>query len=768
MKKLIFSLLLSVVTVISMSAQLSDSHISGHVINKTTKDHLPYITIRLLNTSIGTTTDATGHYYLKNIPVGKYTIEASSIGYLPQTFNISIQNNQTQEIKFELEEDVMQLEQVVVTGNKSEVKRRNSSSLVNVLGNQIFDMVSGACLVDGLSFQPGVRVENNCQNCGFTQVRINGLDGHYSQILMNSRPVFSALAGVYGLEQIPANMIDRVEVMRGGGSALFGASAIGGTINIITKDPVSNSAEVAHTITSQGISGSLDNNTTLNASVVTDNHKLGAFIYGQSRNRNGYDYDNDGYTELAKLKAQTLGIRSFLRTSDNTKFTLEYHTTNEYRRGGDNINLPAHEAHVAEQTEHSIHSGDVSFDYWSQNLKHRLNVFTSIQSTDRNSYYGSNENPEIFKNAYGTTKDMVVVSGAQYTRNWERLFFMPAELIGGVEYNYNYLHDVALGYNHDALQKVNIYSAYLQNEWRNDKWGFLIGARIDRHSIIKKAIISPRANIRYNPNKNINFRLSYSTGFRSPQAYDEDFHVAVVGGDRVVTILAPDLKHETSRSLSLSGDFYHNFGGVMTNILIEGFYTDLNNVFALRKLQNSDEAGNTVMERYNGAGATVFGLNIEGKAILSSKYQLQAGVTLQKSRYKEPEYWSENENVKPEERLFRTPDIYGYMTFKYNPIKPLTLSLSGTFSGNMLVQHMESSGTPVDVAVTTPAFADINFKIAYDFKVFQYATMQVNAGVLNMFNSYQKDFDKGMNRDSGYIYGPMTPRSIFAGVKVTI
>ena len=78
----------------------------------------------------------------------------------------------------------------------------------------------GACtLADGLDFQPGVRVENDCQNCGFTQVRINGLDGHYSQILMNSRPVFSALAGVYGLEHIPANMIDRVEVMRGGGSA---------------------------------------------------------------------------------------------------------------------------------------------------------------------------------------------------------------------------------------------------------------------------------------------------------------------------------------------------------------------------------------------------------------------------------------------------------------------------------------------------------------------------------------------------------------------
>ena len=89
-----------------------------------------------------------------------------------------------------------------------------------------------------------MRVENNCQNCGFQQVRINGLEGPYTQILVDSRPIFSALTGVYGLEQIPANMIERVEIMRGGGSALFGSSAIAGTINIITKEPLRNSARL--------------------------------------------------------------------------------------------------------------------------------------------------------------------------------------------------------------------------------------------------------------------------------------------------------------------------------------------------------------------------------------------------------------------------------------------------------------------------------------------------------------------------------------------
>ena len=176
-------------------------------------------------------------------------------------------------------------------------------NLVSVVGSKVFDITQSTCLAQGLNFQPGVRTEDNCQNCGFTQVRINGLDGHYSQILVDSRPVFSSLTGVYGLEQIPANMIDRVEVVRGGGSALFGASAIGGTINIITKEPIRNSASFGHTFLSQGGSSSFDNVTTGNVSLVTDDYKAGVYAFGRTRSRQGYDHDGDGYTELPELRS---------------------------------------------------------------------------------------------------------------------------------------------------------------------------------------------------------------------------------------------------------------------------------------------------------------------------------------------------------------------------------------------------------------------------------------------------------------------------------
>ena len=745
-------------------AAVTDANISGHVVDAETGEHMPFYYVRILDTKLATLTDASGHYVFRDLAPGDYTLEAVFTGYKTVTLDVRVVKDRTVEANFSVVPDAFMLDQVVVTSSKSEVRRRESPALVNVITGKLFETVGACSLADGLNFQPGVRVENDCQNCGFTQVRINGLDGHYSQILMNSRPVFSALTGVYGLEQIPANMIERVEVMRGGGSALFGSSAIGGTINIITKDPMTNSARVAHTLSSIGLSGALDNNTTLNASVVTDNNKAGIFIYGQSRYRDGYDDNSDGFTEIAQLKTRTVGARAFVRPSDISRLSLEYHNTSEYRRGGDNLDQPPHMAMIAEQADHDIHAVEATFDIWPANRRDHVSVFGAMQNTRRQSYYGSDMDPD----AYGRTSDIVVTSGAQWTHPFDRFIFMPSELVAGVEYSFNRLHDVTLGYDHDILQKVHIYSGYLQNEWRNSRWGFLVGARVDKHSLISDPVISPRVNIRYNPDDNLNFRLSYSTGFRSPQAYYEDFHVAIVGGERVVTVLAAGLKEESSRSVSASADLYHRFGNVQTNLLVEGFYTDLRDVFALRQLEEPDAAGNAVLERYNGSGARVAGVNVEAKAFFSSRFDLQCGLTWQRSRYKHPEVWSDNPDVPGEKRMFRTPDLYGYLTANVEIVRQLKATLSATYTGPMTVQHLAGSGTLVDVAVRTPDFFDASLKLTYTFKILNRVTFDVSAGVSNIFNSYQDDFDIGPTRDSGYIYGPALPRCINAGISVSL
>ena len=738
----------------SPSLNSSDANIYGHVIDKEFKEHMAGVTIFLKGTTIGTTTDDTGHYYLKNLPEGTFTVVMKYIGFKTMEKKVVLKKGTTIEVNFEAEEETMSLDDVVVSANRNETTRRMAPSLVNVLDSKMFETTHTTTLADGLNFQPGVRVENNCQNCGFQQVRINGLDGPYTQILMDSRPIFSALTGVYGIEQIPANMIERVEVVRGGGSALFGSSAVAGTINIITKEPLKNSAQIAHSLTMIGGSRP-DNNTTFNASLVTDDHKAGIYVFGQNRHRSSYDHDGDGFTELGKIDAKTLGFRSYIKTSTYSKLTFEYHNI---RRGGNLLDLPPHETDITEQTDHIINGGGLKFDLFSKDYKHRLNVYTSAQHTKRESYYGAGFDPD----AYGSTKGMTFVGGAQYSYSWDKCLFMPAEFTGGAEYNYDDLQDKMLGYNRTIAQTVHIGSLFLQNEWKNQYWGFLIGGRFDKHNLINHVIFSPRANLRYNPSENINFRLSYSSGFRAPQAFDEDLHITAVGGDVALIQLDPNLKEEKSQSLSASVDYYHRFGPVQVNFLAEGFYNDLKNVFVLVEVGNDDK-GNLLMERRNGKGARVMGINLEAKAAYSWM-QLQAGATLQRSRYKEAEVWSET--VAPQKKMFRSPDFYGYLTATLNPVKPLNISLTGTYTGSMLVQHF-AGYVAEDCEVKTPDFFDMTLKVAYDFKLYKSVTLQLNAGVQNIFDAYQDDFDKGADRDAGYIYGPGVPRSFFMGCKIS-
>ena len=743
--------------IIETSTNSTDAHICGHVIDKNTGEHLPYIVVLLKGTTIGVTTESTGHYMIRNVPEGTFVVEVSAIGYKTQTHEVNVKKGRTYEVNFILEEDLVQIDGVIVSATRSETTRRMSPTLVNVVGMDIYNKANSTTVAQGLVFQPGVRVENNCQNCGFQQVRINGLDGQYTQILIDSRPIFSALAGVYGIEQLPANMVDRVEVMRGGGSALFGSSAIAGTINIITKEPVRNSASIAHVTTAIDGTSAFHNTTDLNASIVSEDNKLGLAVFAQNTQKDAWDANGDGFTELSKIDGQTLGMRGYIKTGLYSKLTAEYHHLQETRRGGDNINLPPHEAMIAEQTKHGINTGGLKFDWFSKDQKHRMNVFASLQHINRESYYGAGMDP----NAYGETDDLTWVGGAQYVYKAERCLFMPSDLTVGVEYNEDYLKDNMWGYDRVTDQTVRIASAYAQNEWKNARWGILIGGRLDKHNLIDGVIFSPRANLRYNPTKDINLRASYSYGFRAPQAFDEDLHIDNVGGTVSMIRLADDLTVEKSQSISLSADIYRSWGDWQGNLLVEGFFTDLDDVFALKEIGLVN--GILIKERYNESGARVFGGNLEGKVAWKNIFQMQLGLTAQNSRYKEARAWADD--VESTRRMFRTPDFHGYFTASYNPLKQMTLSLTGTYTGSMLIEH-HAGMIDRNVTVETPSFWDMGFKAVYDFKVYDSFTLQLNGGVQNILNSFQNDFDSGADRDSGYMYGPTLPRTFFLGVKL--
>ena len=738
-----------------------DAHLTGHVLDEKTGEHLPFVNVQLKGTDIGTVTDESGHYFLKDLPVGRQTVVFSYVGYETLELPVVTEADKTVELKAAIKEFSQQLNSVVVTANRYATKRQEAATIVNVLSPKLFETTAVSCVADALCFQPGLRVENTCSNCGKTDLRINGLQGQYTQILMDSRPVFSSMASVYGLEQVPAAMIDRIEVVRGGGSAVYGANAIAGVVNIITKEPVRNFVNLANTSNVNERAG-YDINTDLNASVMSENRKIGAYIFASHRTRSAYDRDDDGFSEVPQLRTTTAGTRVFFKTSAYSKLTAEYHHTTDYRRGGNKRDEEPHKADIAEQLRHNIDAGSLAFDWFSADSRHFVSAYSAIQHIGRESYFGAGQDTA----AYGRSSDLTSNTGLQYRFSYP-CGRMNGDLTVGAEYNFNGLHDRMLGYNRDMRQNVHVVGAYAQNEWKNTQWSVLIGARLEKHNLLKRVVVNPRATVRYTPIEGLVLRAGYSSGYRAPQAYDEDLHVAAVGGNVSLITLDPDLKPEYSHSATLSLDWYRRFDNLEVNLTGEGFYTYLQDVFYLRE-DGKDAMNNLLFTRTNAPGAWVAGINFEGKLsfqLSTFNFQLSAGYTFQRSRYIEAMSWSPV--VAPQKRMLHTPDHYGYLLLDIQPVRDFTISINGKATGSMIVPHLKGYALN-DEEKKTPSFWDLGIRLAYDIHLYKHYCLEISGGVKNVLDQFQRDLDKGPDRDANYIYGPTVPRTYFLGLALKL
>jgi len=683
------------------------------------------------------------------------------VGYQKYEKEVIVVSGKPTHAHIELKESKVLMDEVVISASRVETSRKEAPVIVNVMSEKTFQQSNAQDISQALPFQSGVRVEYSCQNCGFSQVRINGMDGPYSQILIDSKPIMSALGGVYGLEQMPVNMVERIEVIKGAGSALYGANAIAGTINIITKEPLTPSYSIGTDLQAVGMKAYAQNFNS-NAVVIGKNNKSGASFYQTFRKKTPYDHDGDGFSEIGKLDAFSFGTRSFYKLSNTQKLTLEYHTMQETRRGGNAFDKPPHESDITEMTDHKIHSGGLNYDYISLDGNSKYSIYTSAQLIDRESYFGAHQD----LNAYGRSNDATYLIGTQGYNKIDKFLFLPASLVYGLEVSGNNLVDSVPAYGTGTKQETNVIGAFAQSEWKAKYFRFVVGGRLDKHNLIKTPIFSPRLNIMYTPSEDLQVRASYGSGYRAPQSYDEDLHATQLGGQTVRTTLDPNLRPEYSHSFSLSSDYYVQLSDdYQANFLLEGFYTNLTDIFALKVVE--DSLGDLTQLRYNASGAKIGGVSITAKVSYQAKYTLTLGYTYQQSKYDDPQIWSDEPTVIPTRKMLRTPDNYAYATLSLIPIKPMNISLSGTYTGKMLVPHYAGYiHVPTDRLETTPTFFDLNLVASYDFKLKEDLMFQIGGGIKNMFNSYQRDFDQGPDRDASYIYGPMLPRTIYISLKL--
>ncbi|WP_430974511.1 TonB-dependent receptor [Sunxiuqinia rutila] len=739
-------------------------------------EHIPFATIMVKGTTVGTAADVTGHYKLVGIPEGPQEVVVSAVGYQSKSYEFEFKVGNALTLLAELEPDQIGLEQVVVTADRSEKSRRDASTIVSTISPKLMETTQSVTLSEGLSFTPGLRMENNCQNCGFTQVRMNGLEGPYSQILINSRPVFSGLAGVYGLELIPANMIDRVEVVRGGGSALFGSNAIAGTINLITKEPVQDTYSINSSLGLIGADAIADFNLSMNGSIVSEDYRSGMSFYGFKRERDPYDANGDGFSEMAKITNSTFGASFFQRVGMRSKINLDYFFIEESRRGGNDFSLPNHEADISEAVDHQINSANLTFDHFMRDHD-KLSFFAAAQWVERGSYYGAEQD----LSAYGNTDDFAYSLGSQYHRDIEKLLFAPSELVMGLELTSDALTDKKLGYldvetmehvgtTTIADQEVSTLGFFAQNEWVNDRWRFSLGFRVEHYAISDKAtssgdisgdVFSPRASLLFNLSEQVQLRSSFAKGYRAPQIFDEDLHIETSGARKVIHENDPNLKQENSHSATFSIDISQDFGRWQTQLLAEGFYTVLENPFT-NEYGTPNEQGEVVYTRINAEdGAKVQGVNLELNASPGARWMFQSGLTFQKSEYDTPQEFNER-------RFFRTPDSYGYLAMTYSPTATFKASVTGNYTGKMLVPYFGNTLINPEAGQLNEvgSFFDLGLKVSQNIELPGSLQLQVYAGAKNLLDAYQDDFDHGIDRDPGYIYGPLSPRTFYFGVKL--
>ena len=763
--------------------------LSGRILHE--EAPMEFVSVYIKGTQLGTTTNAEGLFEINDIPPGNHMLQTSALGFIPLTIPITIEEGQYLLLRdHHLKEDILNLSQVVVSGSRNRVELYNSPVIVNTIDSETFEATQSVNIADGLNFSPGLRVENNCQNCGFTQLRMNGLEGPYSQILINSRPIFSALAGVYGLEMLPSNMVDRIEIVRGGGSVMYGGNAIAGTVNIITADPYKNTFEVG--MNQSFIDGEVPDRTiNFNGSIVSEDLNKGITFFGFNRNRDHWDANRDGFSEIVELRSNTFGFDAFYNFSSRDKLKLGAYYINEFRRGGNKFDLFPHQTDITEQLEHDILSTNLSFEHLSQDKRHKISLYGSLQHVNRASYYGGGgrviaegdsltSDDILALNAYGHSEDISTVSGVQYNYFINPIF----TLTTGSEYIYNDVIDEMPGYGRIIDQQVGTWGTFAEMEIKPiERMTLLVGGRFDHLSINgsynlaaetfkneeQLNVFVPRISAMYKINENMKLRASFAQGYRGPQAFDEDLHIETVGGAARFIRLDPDLEIERSNSAVLSLNYDRFIGKTQMNFVVEGFYTQLIDPFIFAG-QEELPNGVAVITKRNGDGAQVSGINLEANVAFGSQLVLQSGATLQTASYDtEEEIWApedaEDLPATTTKRLLRTPNAYGYFSLIYTPIKAFELSYSGVITGSMDVPHVIDVQTEQTIIETTPSFFEHNIKASYAFGAAGPYKFELFGGVQNIFNSYQDDFDIGPDRDAGYVYGPLRPRTFFMGLK---
>jgi len=676
------------------------------------------------------------------------------------------------------------LEPVVVTGSRLLEPLKDTPVRTEVLDSKILQNRGLRSLAEAIEYSPGVRIDTACQNCSQQSIQMLGLPQQYIGILNDGLPNFSTLAGVYGIEQIPAGLIGRIEIVKGGGSVLYGPGAVAGVINLIPRDPVKSGGQFSTRML--GVRGDSFGEKAGGSAFglydyVNPDSTFKATIFGGSDRIQPIDRDGDGFTDVSMRDLWTGGLRAVWKPNLEHQLSLDYFISDESRRGGEiaTFDLAPNESLIAEEI---FSRRNVTTAKWLANWSETLDTSLaySFSRTKRDSYYGGigalgspDTNSPFFEPAwtagrgFGTTQDDLhfVDALANWSPSAEHRFTF------GTQFRHETIIDDQLSANRSIDESFSNFGVLMQHRYTpSDMWTIEYGSRMDLHSEVADPIFSPRAAVLYSANDDFRIRSAVSTGFRAPEVFDEDLHIANVGGELSTTFNNPDLQEESSLTVSISPEWQVSEAW---RLEANFFHTWLDDTLVVEP--NDDLATPSVREfqRTNGESSRIFGAEFN-LGYYQPNWQVEFSWVEQRLEFNNPQlilgddsFSDPIDNPVFSSSYTRVPDSLGLLRFSYDT-PWFDLFVTGKLTGPMDIPRILSDSANGDPRGNRMQRSDWSFNvdvgISREFEL-RGGSLTASLGVQNLLDDFQNDLDQGVFRDASYVYGPAFPRTIFAGLK---
>ncbi len=762
MRFLIFKLITTVICALAVQHSMAqNSIISGKIVAE--GNPVEFANVELVGFSNIVSTDISGIYRIKNLKEGNYVLKVSSVGFKKMEKLIFIKEGEKLSLNFDLTNYANNLNEVVITGTMKEVRRLESPVPVEVYSPTYFKKNPTPNVFEALQNVNGVRPQLNCNVCNTGDIHINGLEGPYTMVLIDGMPIVSSLSTVYGLSGIPNSLIERIEVVKGPASSLYGSEAVGGLINIITKKPRNASLLSADIFGTSWGEYNTDLSFKLNAGKKAS--VLTGINYFNFQNR--VDNNKDNFTDMTLQNRISVFQKWNFEQKDNRIFSIAVRYMYEDRWGGDM------------RWEKKFRGGDSI--YGESIYTKRWEVLGNYQlPTKEKILFSYSYNNHKQNSVYGTTSYIAQQNIAFSQLTWDKKIGSNDFLVGtALRYTF-YDDNTPATASSDTInqktlpQKTWLPGFFIQDEITiTKKHKVLLGFRYDYNSYHGN-IFTPRFAYKWTVNDKNIIRLNAGTGYRVVNLFTED-HAALTGA-RIVEI-KNELNPEQSYNANLNfiRKFYSK-NGTFIGIDLSAFYTYFNN----RIVGDYETDPNKIIYDNLNGYAESKGISLNLDIAFNNGLKIIAGGTLMENTL--------TENGIKEQQIL-TENFTGVWAVSYK-IKKAKLSID--YTGNTYSpMRLPLLGDTDPRSPNSPWWSIQNIQLTFDgFKNFQ-----IYGGIKNLLNwtpnkgnpfiiaRTNDPFDKevlfgsngqviatannpyGLTFDPTYIYGPNQGARTFLGIR---